>query len=338
MSQGAVFSMAASEICKNLTPAYFIQDGFLRACLATEPPDGMPLSDVKFPMSAFTLVLSWSIQREIFSGLWVPYIQVANLQAGEFDVLGGRRCENSKHHVAILATGFTPTGKPVDLSSLLSADAPITKLIGGAAAILDWESPENVPTYRESEGASEDRPKATTQVEKAQTFADIALEIEEKYPDESERRAAILEVIRRENLKINDLTRHIDVLRATSYAIGFFADALTNPVENKDKLKATVAATVLKTVLALSVRPELIEQASLLRSEKMRRGVIERDALWSPIIIGRAYRILSDSQHGEGFAKRMHWRRGHFRHQRYGLGNSSVKMIWIEPVLVNAPE
>lgn len=34
----------------------------------------------------------------------------------------------------------------------------------------------------------------------------------------------------------------------------------------------------------------------------------------------------------------MHWRRGHYRRQRYGPGNSQFKTIVIEPVLANATQ
>lgn len=32
---------------------------------------------------------------------------------------------------------------------------------------------------------------------------------------------------------------------------------------------------------------------------------------------------------------RAHWRRGHFRHQRYGPGRKKTRLTWIQPVLVN---
>ena len=38
----------------------------------------------------------------------------------------------------------------------------------------------------------------------------------------------------------------------------------------------------------------------------------------------------------DGSSKRLHWRRGHFRRQPYGLARSSRKLIFVKPVLVNA--
>lgn len=94
----------------------------------------------------------------------------------------------------------------------------------------------------------------------------------------------------------------------------------------------------IKLLLAMSARPNLIEHGALDRPAKMKKGK-ERDALWTPNTIGRGYRIVNERvpKEHQGGTVRMHWRRGHFRNQAYGLREApSYKVIWIDPVLVNA--
>lgn len=92
-----------------------------------------------------------------------------------------------------------------------------------------------------------------------------------------------------------------------------------------------------KIILALNARPQLIEPGAIIRPEKVRKkGTVSE--LWSPNIIGRIYRRQVDKSASvpTGGSVRMHWRRGHFRHQRHGHGLQEVKIIWIDPVMVRA--
>lgn len=41
---------------------------------------------------------------------------------------------------------------------------------------------------------------------------------------------------------------------------------------------------------------------------------------------------------GTHASPRLHWRRGHFRNQAYGVKHSERKVIWIEPTLIGADE
>ncbi len=64
-----------------------------------------------------------------------------------------------------------------------------------------------------------------------------------------------------------------------------------------------------------------------------------RSKLWGlghlPVdLIGSHFKL--SGVEGEGGLKQ-HWRQGHWRHQRHGEGWSLTKLIWIQPVLVNAP-
>lgn len=90
--------------------------------------------------------------------------------------------------------------------------------------------------------------------------------------------------------------------------------------------------TTFQLILAMLAAPELIEKESCERPAKVKKGKTI-DALWTPNFFGRAYR--RHEGHGEGISPRMHWRRGHFRHQRYGPGFASIRVLWIRPVLVN---
>lgn len=45
----------------------------------------------------------------------------------------------------------------------------------------------------------------------------------------------------------------------------------------------------------------------------------------------------SESTEAKGVSKTPHWRRGHFRRQRFGPGRSQVRLQFIRPVLVNKP-
>lgn len=94
----------------------------------------------------------------------------------------------------------------------------------------------------------------------------------------------------------------------------------------------------LKIIMAMAARPNMREEGSCLRPAKI-HAHREKEELWSPNFIGRNYRIV----HGPGYVPQgshaspeMHWRRGHMRNQKFGHQLSQSKLIWIDPVLVNA--
>ena len=96
-----------------------------------------------------------------------------------------------------------------------------------------------------------------------------------------------------------------------------------------------VGVVALGTLLAISARPQLLEPAKRLKVVKAREGTKE---FWTPNVVGRAYRERRESLGGTHASPRMHWRRGHFRQQHFGIGRKEVKTIWIEPCLVAAGE
>lgn len=103
-------------------------------------------------------------------------------------------------------------------------------------------------------------------------------------------------------------------------------------------------AFALRLLLAMTARPNLIEKGVCLREEKVKKHGKGYDALWTPNTVGRGYRLVYNrdidrKEVESGVHVRMHWRRGHFRKQPYGMRDTpQYKVIWIDPILVNAKE
>lgn len=77
-----------------------------------------------------------------------------------------------------------------------------------------------------------------------------------------------------------------------------------------------------------------VETHTKVRDARPSKGI---DELWSPAWIGRRYRLKSEVHHdGTHASPRVHWRRGHFRQQRYGPQRTLIKTIYIDYCLVNA--
>jgi hypothetical protein len=94
------------------------------------------------------------------------------------------------------------------------------------------------------------------------------------------------------------------------------------------------AGLLLNLVLVMNQRPQLVESRMPVRTVKTGRG---KAVLWEPAWIGRKYKIIHDNDgSGSHASPRSHWRNGHWRMQPYGERNEQRKLIWIEPMLVNA--
>jgi len=108
------------------------------------------------------------------------------------------------------------------------------------------------------------------------------------------------------------------------------------PLSEQDKeFLDGLGVIVFGTLLALTARPELLTAAKPIRRvRKKNRPPVE---WWSPVLIGKDYRLSGDkSGTGTHASPRLHWRRGHFRMQVHGPRRSFRKQIWIEPTLVGA--
>jgi hypothetical protein len=94
-------------------------------------------------------------------------------------------------------------------------------------------------------------------------------------------------------------------------------------------------AIVFGTMMALNARPALIDREYLTNVVPAKKDK-PRKEFWSPNVIGRNYRLPRQEPVGTHSSPRLHWRRGHFRQQPYGLGRKERKQIWLEPTLVGA--
>jgi hypothetical protein len=96
-----------------------------------------------------------------------------------------------------------------------------------------------------------------------------------------------------------------------------------------------LSALMLKLLVILNTRPQLVEAGRCVRPQKIKHGRVKHCELWSPNVIGRGYRTLRDERGGGTHASpRAHWRRGHVRSQPHGSHRSLRRPVWIEPVLV----
>jgi hypothetical protein len=99
---------------------------------------------------------------------------------------------------------------------------------------------------------------------------------------------------------------------------------------------AALAGLAFGTLLAMTARPDLLTPATHMNTVKNKKNG-KRTEFWSPNVIGKSYvNRKTPAQGGTHLSPRMHWRRGHFRQQHFGTGNSQIKTIWLEPQLVSA--
>lgn len=86
-------------------------------------------------------------------------------------------------------------------------------------------------------------------------------------------------------------------------------------------------------LLVMEARPDLIEAEA-------KHGLHKKsgETIWTPNLVGKNYRYKHSQQPenaaGTHASPRMHWRRGHLRQQRFGVGLGETKIIWIEPSLI----
>lgn len=83
-------------------------------------------------------------------------------------------------------------------------------------------------------------------------------------------------------------------------------------------------------IFAMISRPEFIGSGKKIGFHKK-----QKTEIWSPNILGAKYIYKrAASSDNSNFKRRLHWRRGHFRNQRIGIGLTESKIIWIEPMIV----
>lgn len=132
----------------------------------------------------------------------------------------------------------------------------------------------------------------------------------------------------------------------------FFSTADTNPPSSSgsayempvdaddDAFIKSVPRVILKLLLAMTARPELIEHGTERKPAKVApNGERVHPAFWTPNIIGRKYRLtteVGERLEEKHHSPRMHWRRGHYRLQPFGEGRLQSRLIWINPMLIAA--
>jgi hypothetical protein len=110
-------------------------------------------------------------------------------------------------------------------------------------------------------------------------------------------------------------------------------DDLLGPID--EQFIEDMGCIVFGTFLAMNARPTLVEPQKRLKTIKKGSNQLE---FWTPNIIGKSYAAPRSNPPGSGShnSPRMHWRRGHFRNQAFGIGRSERKVIWLEPTLIAA--
>ncbi len=89
--------------------------------------------------------------------------------------------------------------------------------------------------------------------------------------------------------------------------------------------------SVTRSVNEYSDMKERIARTGTKKQGKLTRKL---DKLYDKVVISHKRSARNQSSSSQHSSFKSHWRRGHFRNQRYGEQNSKQKLIWIEPVLV----
>lgn len=107
------------------------------------------------------------------------------------------------------------------------------------------------------------------------------------------------------------------------------------PLSNTERdFNAWLTVLAIKLVLLMIARPTMVERGQRLRTV-LKSG--SQKEFWSPNILGKSYHATHEkSEPGEKIARRMHWRRGHFRSQAFGVHYAEHRTIWIEPTIIGA--
>lgn len=113
------------------------------------------------------------------------------------------------------------------------------------------------------------------------------------------------------------------------------------PSEEEEIFWRDTLSLAAQALLTMTMKPEWVTPEFQERKEKIKRGVVVRDAIWQPNILGANYQIKSEgaqrpsSEGDAGHATpRFHWRRGHWRNQAHGEGRTLRRFVWLEPMAI----
>ena len=128
----------------------------------------------------------------------------------------------------------------------------------------------------------------------------------------------------------------VDAMHDTRFAEDYYDDKVALVTKQLNLTEAEDVTIINKCtslafglLLAMSARREMVEIGALARPEKRQgfSGVLLKDALWHPNFVGRNYRV----QRGEPAG-------GHYRNQFFGKNRAGRRLIWVEPMMVNAEQ
>ena len=102
-----------------------------------------------------------------------------------------------------------------------------------------------------------------------------------------------------------------------------------------------LSAIVLKILLYMVALPDLLTPPVFSKHIKRKlhgQKKKSRVELWKAGKLGRSGQPEDDGPATGARGKyRTHWRRGHWRIQRHGTGRKEIKLLFIDPTLINAP-
>jgi len=104
----------------------------------------------------------------------------------------------------------------------------------------------------------------------------------------------------------------------TKYAYVDYTDATQAKVSEDQVISLRLSALILKLLVILNTRPSLVVPGALERPMKLKHGKIKHGEIWSPNVIGAAYKVQRAEPVGTHASPRWHWRKGHLTHQRKG--------------------
>lgn len=300
---------------KYRVPTYFVRSEFAQAVAQTEPPADFKFSEIQWPLPAMLFVLPTDFVMRSF-GYMCPFLSITRSDKGVYpsSVKNLPACDDLRlpHFPFTSLYGANPLDNQVDRINIVypvySRNTAPVDYTGSYPLTMNVNELGTVPFHD------------ATYMEEAHMGAEAALFGFHNGPD---------------------------------------AHPSDLPAEDKDEklFNLKVQNFAIKLMLALTARPHYIKQGTVQRPAKQKKGRTF-DELWNPNLIGWDYRArregIPDNPSSDQIksaamqlevrhaSPRMHWRRGHMRNQPYGpkpWNETTLKrLIWIEPVLVNAPD
>ncbi|MFW6359392.1 MAG: hypothetical protein ACOC0N_09315 [Chroococcales cyanobacterium] len=124
------------------------------------------------------------------------------------------------------------------------------------------------------------------------------------------------------------------------YSLNHLGELTNLEQENEVTFLNKFRAFCFNLMFVLEKRPELITEE--VNQPKGFGTQQKTNKFKTPVWLGKEYRIKyisetqsNDTSTGKGSPKCTHFRKGHFRRQKWGKNREKEKLIWIDPVMVN---